>query len=147
MRYEEISQLEFYGKVFMTLKSRSHRSTANMAIWPNLNGTILDRECNTEDIRVGLLEYLMSHTPKIAGMPDQAHILAKVKWFQDHPRKNWFRNSIALSATLSEGDSEASFVLIGRIMSRCACKRSIQFDFGVDSVIVAMPLTRRVIDK
>ena len=71
-------------------------------------------------IRVGLLEYLMSHTPKIAGMPDQAHILAKVKWFQDHPRKNWFRNSIVLSATLSEGDSEALFVPISRIMSRCA---------------------------
>lgn len=138
MRYEEISQLEVYGKVFISLHSRSHRSSAIMAIWPNVNGSILDRECNTEDIRVGLIEYLMLHTPNIAGMPDQAHIVAKVKWFQDHPRKNWYGNSIVLSATLFDGDSEASFVPVSRIMSRCAIlKKSILFDYG--SVMLILP--------
>ena len=116
-----------------------------MAIWPGLNGAILDRECNTEDVRIGIIECLISHTPKISGIPDQRHILAKVKWFQDHPRKNWFSNSVILSATLFEADSEASFIPVSTIMSRCVfVKQSILFDYGSDNVNVCMPLIRRI---
>ena len=145
MRYEQITQLDVFGQIYISLKSRSSKSRAIMAIWPGLNGAILDRECNTEDVRIGIIEYLISHTPKITGIPDQPHILAKVKWFQDHPRKNWFSNSVILSATLFDADSEASFIPVSRIMSRCAfVKQSILFDYGSDNVNVCMPLIRRI---
>lgn len=76
MRYEQITQLEVFGQIHVSLKSRSSKSRAIMAIWPGLNGAILDRECDTEDVRIGIIEHLISHTPRIAGIPDQPHILA-----------------------------------------------------------------------
>ena len=73
------------------------------------------------------------------------HILAKVKWYEDHPRKQWFENSISLSATLFVAESEASFMPVSRIMLRCATiQQKIMFDYGEDNVIVCIPLTRRV---
>ena len=96
-------------------------------------------------MRVGLVEYFISHTPTIAGIPDQPHILAKVKWFQDHPRKNMLKNSIILSATLFDTESKASFIPVSRIMSRCAIiKQTLRFDYGSDIVNVCMPLVRRI---
>lgn len=54
---------------------------------------------------------------------------AKVKWYEDHPRKNWLGNSIILSATLFDTESESSFVPVSRIMSRCAIvAQSLRFD-------------------
>ena len=87
MKYEEFSQLVVFGQQFTSLKSRSHKSTAIMAIWPGVTGNILDRNCTSEDIRVGLIEYFVSHTPTINDTSDQIHILAKIKWYQDHPAR------------------------------------------------------------
>ena len=145
MRYEEISQLDIFGQIYISLKSRSRKSAAVMAIWPGLTGSILDRECTTEDVRVGLVEYFISHTPSISGISDQPHILAKVRWFQDHPRKNILKNSIILSSTLFDTESKASFIPVSRIMSRCAIiKQTLRFDYGSDIVNVCMPLIRRI---
>lgn len=145
MRYEEISQVEIFGQIYISLKSRSRKSAAIMAIWPGLTGSILERQCTTEDVRVGVVEYFVSHTPSITGVPDQPHILAKVKWFQDHPRKDMLKNSIFLSATLFDSESEASFMPVSRIMSRCAMiRQTLQFDFGSDSVNIFMSLVRRI---
>ena len=84
MKYEEISQLEIFGQIHISLKSRSRKYAAIMAIWPGLTGSILERQCTTKDVKVGVVEYFVS---SITGVPDQPHVLAKVKWFQDHPRK------------------------------------------------------------
>lgn len=148
MRYEEFYQIVVFGQVFTSLKSRSHKSTAIMAIWPGVTGNILDRNCTSEDIRVGLVEYFVSHVPIIKDTRDQAHILAKVKWYQDHPRKNWFKNSIILSATLFSGDCEATFIPVSRIMSRCArTEQTLLFDYGSDKVNIFLPLVRRIMDQ
>ena len=148
MRYEEFSQIVVFRQRFTSLKSRSHKSATIMAIWPSVTGNILTRNCTSEDIRVGLIEYFISHIPKISNTNDQPHILAKVKWYQDHPRKNWYKNSIVLSASLFNSDSEACFIPVSRIMSRCArIKQTLLFDFGSHNVNICMPIVRRIMDE
>lgn len=144
LKYEEFSNLEVFGKLYTSLKSRSRRSAAVMGIWCGQNGKIINRSSNFEDVRTGLIEYFLLHVPKINGISDQPHILAKVKWYEDHPRKFWMNHSIVLSATLFHDESEASFIPVSRIMSRCATiKQSMKFDYGEDNV-VCIPLHRRL---
>lgn len=145
LRYEEFTQLEVFGSIYTSQKSRHRRSDSIMAVWRCLNGSIINRSFSCEDVRTGVVEYFISHTPRILGLPDKPHILAKVQWYQDHPRKNWFKNSLILSATLFDEESEASFIPVSRIMSRCAVlKKSLTFDYGQDNVNVCIPLVRRV---
>jgi hypothetical protein len=147
LRYEEFSQIEVFGQVYTSNKSRSHSSSAIMALWTGLNGRIIQRSCTEEDIRTGQVEYFVLHVPDITTVPKQPHLFAKVKWFEDHPRKNWFSNSIIVSATLYDTESESSFVPVSRIMSRCAIvQQSVKFDFGEDHVNICIPLTRRIDD-
>lgn len=116
LRYEEFSDLEVFGTLYTSLKSRSHRSAAIMGLWPGLNGNIIIRTCNSEDIRTGLIEHFLLDIPSIDGIPDQPHIIAKVSWYEDHPRKFWMKHSIVLSATLLDCESEASFLPVSRII-------------------------------
>lgn len=85
MRNEEYSQLIVFGQLFTSLKFRSHKSAAIMAIWPGVTGNIINLNCTSKDIRVGLIEYFISHKPKISDASDQPHILAKVKWYISRP--------------------------------------------------------------
>ena len=143
LRYEECTQVEVFGKLFTSLKSRSRQSSAVMAVWRSVIGKIIVTD--SDDVRIRMVEYFAVHVPCISGFPDQAHLLAKVRWYEDHPRKFWFKNSIVLSATLFDGESEAAFIPVSRIMSRCATiKRTLTFDYGEDSVIVCIPLIRRL---
>ena len=84
LRYEEFNQLEVFGQIY-TLKCRSNSSATIMAIWPSVTGSILDRSCGIEDVRVGQIDYFIQHVPTIAGTSDKPHLFAKVKWFEDHP--------------------------------------------------------------
>lgn len=144
LRYHEFYQLQVYGDYFISSKSRSHRSAAIMALWPSPSGRITSRRCNEEDIRIGVIQFFILHNPIITGASDHPYLLAKVKWYEDHPRKNWFKNSVILSTTIFSAESEASFIPVSRIMSRCAtAKESITFDYGIDNVTVGLPLTRR----
>ena len=124
LRYEEFRQCEVFGQVYYTSqKYRSKRSCAIMAMWPGITGNIMDRQCKAEDIRNGLIEFFVLHRPSIVGVPDnQPHILAKVKWYEDHPRKNWFKNSIVVCSALFVADSEASFIPVSRIVDSLAPK-------------------------
>lgn len=147
MQYEEFNQVEIFKKLYTSSKSRSHKSTTIMAIWPSLTVRILDRSYRSEDVRVGIIEYFILHNPIIQGQKDQPHIFAKVKWFDDHVRKNWFKNSIVVSCTLFSNETEASFLPVSRIMSRCArSEETLQLDYGTDKVNVCIPFTRRIND-
>ena len=147
LRYEEFSQLEVFGQLYTSLKSRSCRSPAVMAIWPSIDGNIVSTTVS-RDVRVGLIEYFVLHLPIIDGVSNQPHILAKVKWYQDHPCKSWFKNSILVATTLFDADGAAAFIPVSRIMSRCATiRQTVVFDYGEDTVNVCIPLVRRIIDE
>jgi len=105
--FEEFNQIEIYNQTYTSSKSHSKRSTTIVA---SLTGKILNRNYKTEDVRAGIIEYFMLHTPIIKDQPKKPHILAKVKWFNDHVRKSWFKNSIVVSCTLFANETEASFI-------------------------------------
>ena len=61
---KQIKQLEVFGQIYVSLKSCSSKSRA---IWPGASWIV------SEDVRI---EYLI---PRVAGIPDQPHILEKVR--------------------------------------------------------------------
>ena len=83
LNYKEFHQIEIYGHCYTSSKSRSRRSTCIMAIWPNCIGKITDHNCTSEDVRVRVIEYFVSHIPIITDIQNQEHILAKVNWYDD----------------------------------------------------------------
>jgi len=97
LHYKEFNQIEIYNQIYTSSKAHTKRSTTIIAIWPSLTGKILTRDYKTEDVRAGIIEYFMLHTPIIKDQAEKSHILAKVKWFDDHVRKNWFKNSIIVA--------------------------------------------------
>ena len=57
-----------------------------------------------EDLRVGEIQFFFTHTPAIADNDSNVfelpHVMAKVLWYQDHPRKlSKFKHGILLSTT------------------------------------------------
>ena len=147
MLYQEFNQVDIFKQIYTSSKSRCHKSTTIMAIWSSLTGEIVDRSYKMEDVRAGIIEYFVLHNSVIQGQKDQPHIFAKVKWFDDHVRKNWFKNSIIVSCTLFSDETEASFLPVSRIMSRCArSEETLQLDYGQDKVNVCIPFTRRIDD-
>ena len=69
-----------------------------------------------------------------------SHILAKVNWYQENPRKlSRLSQGIFLSAIVLESYTSASVIPVSRIISRCTIKDCYQ-DFGYDHVKVVIPL-------
>ena len=57
MLYQEFNQVDIFKQIYTSSKSRCHKSTTIMAIWPSLTGEILDRSYKLEDVRAGIIEY------------------------------------------------------------------------------------------
>ena len=73
----------------------------------------------------------------------QPHVLASVKWYQEHPQKYYFGNGIVLSATVPENTSCSSYIPVSRILSKCSyIHTKVKFSYGEDNVCVAIPLKR-----
>ena len=69
------------------------------------------------------------------------HLLAHVKWYQDHPQKFVLGNEIVLSATITEHMSSTSFIPVSRIVSRCVVfHTTLQLSYGEDNVCNAIPI-------
>ena len=71
------------------------------------------------------------------------HIIAKVKWYMNHPQASFIHPLIKVCATVFDGDSPASFIPVSRIGGRVAiAKSTLQFEYGEDVVIIAVPLLK-----
>ena len=84
---------------------------------------------------------------KSSNVLELPHILAKVLWYQDHPRKlSMYQGGILLSATLFDSYTSASYIPVSRIISRCAVLDcTMTFDYGADYVKVVIPLQKPLI--
>jgi len=105
---------------------------------------------------VGVVEYCLVHTPAIstssafpssnaddATVELKEHILAAVKWYQDHPQKFVLGNVIVISTFVSDHMTCASFMPVSRILSRAiAIDTIIKLDYGEDRVCIAIPVRR-----
>ena len=147
LRYTEFNQIKVFDRIYTSTKSRITRSAAFIAIWPHLSGILTSRRPQVQDVRVGIIENFLIHTPEIKQADgenfQQPHVLAYVKWYQDHPQKFFFSNGIVLSATVTEHTSGASFMPVSRILSQCAfINMKVKFEYGEDKVCVTIPVKR-----
>ena len=158
LRYVEFHQIRIFEQLYTSARSRTNCSSAIVAFWPHLSGILSSRQPSVDDVRVGVVEYFMLHTPalksdkstpgtssccqNVASEPKK-HLLAHVKWYQDHPQKFVLGNGIVLSATVTEHMSSASFIPVSRIVSRCVMLHTtLQFSYGEDKVCIAIPVKR-----
>ena len=62
----------------------------------------------------------------------------------DHPRRDFIHPSVVVCATTCDSAS-VEFIPVSRIAGRAAIvKTSFRFDYGEDSVVIAVPLLKRV---
>ena len=154
LRYEEFHSVEVFNEMYTSVKSRTTKSAAIVAAWPSPGGILTSRKPSQDDIRVGMVQYFLLHTPSVTVSTDgeaactteKAHILAKINWFQDHPQKYLLGNGIILSATVCETSySVSQFMPVSRFISRCAIvERRLQTDYGEDLVYVAIPVRKHI---
>ena len=154
LRYEQFHSVEVFNEMYTSAGSRTTRSAAIIAAWPSPGGILTSRKPSHDDIRVGIVQHFLQHTPSVKVSTDERaqttekrqHILAKVSWFQDHPQKYLLGNGIILSATVCQTSYSATFIPISRIISRCAIvKRRLQMSYGEDLLCVAIPLKKHTI--
>ena len=112
-KYTQFNQIRIIDQIYTSSRSRTSRSSVVIAVWSHLS-SILSSNPTMNYVRVGTIEYFLLHTPviKIAAAGDssttenyvttkQDHLLAHIKWYQDHPQKFHMNNGIVLSATVT----------------------------------------------
>ena len=138
--YKEFKVLSIHGREFISVKSRSQRSAAIIAHWPSLMGSI-DTLGETHT-KIGIIQYFIQHRVALETGNSIDTLLARVKWFENHPRRNHFHHSVIVCCTLFCADSSATFIPVARIMGPCTIlKTRYQFDYGQDTVTIAIPST------
>lgn len=142
--YKEYKKCMINGEEYISNNSRSQRSTAIAAKWPNVIG--IDKQ-GEASVRIGRIISFLEHTITITLDNERKSytvVLARLEWYGDHPRRHYLHSSVLICSTVFEPESSASFMPIGRKMCRCAVSSplSLSFDFGVDCVYVSVPLTK-----
>ena len=151
LQYTQFHHIRVFEQIYTSTKLRTSRSSAVIAIWPYLSG-ILTSGPSMDHVWVGIIEYFLVHTPTIklghstiqsCEVTKQDHLLAHIKWYQDHPQKYFMGNGIVLSATVPEDSTCSSFMPVSRIISRCAILHTkLQLEYGEDKVCIAIPMRR-----
>ena len=146
--YKEYKKCIINCEEYNSSHSRSQRSTAIAAKWPNVLGIDTRGEA---PLRIGNVVSFIEHDVDIAvssicNTPTitKNHILVHVQWYGDHPHRDYLHSTTVLCSTVHE--SCACFMPISRLMCRCAISspHSLTFDYGVDHVLVAVPLIKYV---
>ena len=136
--YYECKQMLINNEEFISSNSRSQRSPAIVAHWPNISG--IDPHGNAP-LRIGLAVSYFRHQITLSRDPLNQndvstvfHAIARVKWYMDHPHCDFIHPSIIICATTNinfDSVSEANFIPISRIAGRAAdAKRKFMFDYG-----------------
>ena len=103
---------------------------------------------STAHIRIGRIVSFIEHSVIVSSLSisstTKVHILARVHWYTDHPRRYYLHSSIVFCSTVFDNESCSVFMPVSRIMCRCAISSptSLSFDYGMDRVHVAVPLVK-----
>jgi len=147
--YYQSKQMNMNSEEFISTGSRSQRSPAIAAHWPG----VLNVDTRGEaPLRIGIVTCFIRHDISCIRDPLKpqssstlSHILAHIKWYMDHPRRDFFHPSIVVCATVFDAESPACYMPVSRIAGRCAtAPATIGFDYGEDNVIVAVPLLKGI---
>jgi len=118
-----------------------------VAHWPGVLG--IDN-LGEAPVRIGMISSFICHSVTVkTNMSEPTlvhHVLARVNWFHDHPRRDYFHPSVILCANTFECVGPASFIPASRIIARCAIAQDCwcKFDYGDDKVCIAVPLLKKV---
>ena len=143
--YRETKRLVINGEEILSLQSQSDRSAMITAKWQGRNGIdVLAQEPNG----VGIIRCLIHHTIRVIpqGTSEETpipleHVLAQVEWYESHPERNFFGESVIVVSTISHGLTRTSFMPVSRITARCAyIKTSYRFNYGYDEIMNCVPL-------
>ena len=140
--YGVFSDLTIMGERFLSVKSRSQRSSVIVAKWCGANGQI-DTSVSSK-YRYGEVQHFIQHnmtSPETKTL--QKHLFAAVQWFRIHPRQGCTAKPLEIVSTDFEPEGPATFIPVSRIKCRCAIspKELIQFDYGEDCVYIVCPMT------
>ena len=101
--YYECKQMLINNEEFISSNSRSQRSPAIVAHWPNISG--IDPHGNAP-LRIGLAVSYFRHQITLSRDPLNQndvstvfHAIARVKWYMDHPHCDFIHPSIIICAT------------------------------------------------
>lgn len=139
---KEFKKLVVSGIEYISEKSRSQRSPTIYAHWQSLTGNI--DTTGDAPYRVGNLLSFFRHKVtlenEVGVKTSVTALLAHVKWYEEHPRRDFFHHSIIVCGTLFRPMSSGSFIPSSRIMGRCTTiKTRYQFDYGQDYITIAVP--------
>ena len=146
--YEEGKQAVINGEYIVSSKARSMRSTAVVAHWATLTGINHSKDCQ---LRPGLVQSFNRHKTTVRRLNSSnddtySHILARVRWFQDHPCRDTHIPTLIVTSTLFDPENSATFIPVSRIAGRCAYSKAVVlFDYGEDVVNICVPLHAAVL--
>ena len=140
--YKEFKTIIINGEEYISVKSRSQRSSAIFAYWPSLRGDI-DTTGNAP-YQIGNVQSFIRHHVTLENdegcQTITTTLLALIKWYEDHPRRDHFTSSVIVCGTLFRPMSNASFIPVSRFLGRCTTlKTRYQFEYGQDCIIIAIP--------
>lgn len=121
------------------------RSCAIAAKWCGISGINGDGEA---PIRIGKVVSFIEHDLTITEADNssskKSHTFVRVKWYSDHPHRDYIHSSVIICSSIFDHESSASFMPISRIMCRCAISQphTCKFDFGEDRVVFAVPFIK-----
>ena len=145
--YKETKRLIINGEEFLSLQSQSDSSAVVTAKWRGRDGIdTVGEEANR--LSVGIVRSYIQHTIHVfpQGTSEESpmpleHVLAQVDWYEDHPQRHHFGESIIVASTTSHRLTRASFIPVSRIMARCAyLKTPYRFSYGEDQILICVPL-------
>ena len=145
--FVEVRQISIHGLHLISCKARSQRSTAIVAHWRNQGGIDLTGQA---PLRVGIVTSFLCHDIQIEEGNTSIHkqnILARVNWFQDHPKRDQYIPSVIVCSTVEDVENCSCFIPVSRIAARCALisKVKVKFEYGEDYICVCVPLINGIL--
>ena len=112
---KEFKSLNVNGDQYISEKSRSQKSPTIFAHWPSLVGNI--DTTGDAPYQIGNVVSFLRHQITLdteTGVNTITTLLAYVKWYENHPKRNFFHHSIIVSGTHFQTLCNASFVPVAR---------------------------------
>ena len=138
---KEFKSLNINGDEYISEKSRSKKSPTIFARWSSLVSNV--DTTGDAPYQIGNVVSFLCHQITLnteTGVKSVTTLLAYVKWYEEHPKRNSFHHSIIVCGTHFHTLCNASFIPVARIMGHCTTiKTRYQFDYGQDHVTFAVP--------
>ena len=143
--YYQYKKLLINGEEFLCDISSSKRSSTVAAKWPNVVNV---DPYGDAPLRIAQVHYFIEHNAIVTQNGERLsvnHILAKVSWYMDHPKRDHLHSTVTICSTNFDSVLCAPFMPVARIAGRCAIARTVmKFEYGEDVVNVVVPLLRNI---